>query len=155
MVGHGLGLLREAMRAGAGSVQAILGLQPCGPLRGSSTHRSGPSNDGGAGHRPRFQMSVWFSPILPVCSRSRSMWLRTSRSRQRSYGRVVIGLLLLLRRAAGAGRVALQMILLKLFACLRWRHLQRSDFTHRDQALWYDTCRQGKRRVQNTFPPYD
>ena len=66
-----------------------------------------------------------------------------------------IGLLLLLRRAAGAGRVAVQMVLLPLLACLRWRHVQRSFFTHKDQALWYGTCLQGKRRVQNTYPPYD
>ena len=47
------------------------------------------------------------------------------------------------------------MILLPLFPCLQWQHLQRSYFTHRDQASWYGTCLQGKRRVQNTYPPYD
>ena len=38
----------------------------------------------------------------------------------------VMGLLVLLQRAAGGGRVLLQSVCLALLSCVRWRHLQRS-----------------------------
>ena len=66
----------------------------------------------------------------------------------------VIGLLFALARAAGPGRVLLQSICAALFSCIRWRHLQRSYFTHEDGTLLHAHCIQGKRRVQGVRPPY-
>ena len=66
----------------------------------------------------------------------------------------VVGLLYTLQRAAGPGRVLAQTIFLALLSCIRWRHLQRSYFTHSDGTLLHAHCVQGKRRVQGVRPPY-
>ena len=66
----------------------------------------------------------------------------------------VLGLLMLLQRAAGGGRVFLQSVCLALLSCVRWRHLQRSYFTHSDGTLLHGYCMQGKSRVQGVRQPY-
>ena len=66
----------------------------------------------------------------------------------------VVGLLYALSTSAGPGRVLLQCVTLALFSCIRWRHLQRSYFTHSDGTLLHAHCVQGKRRVQGVRPPY-
>ena len=66
----------------------------------------------------------------------------------------VVGLPYALSTSAGPGRVLLQCVALALFSCIRWRHLQRSYFTHSDGTLLHAHCVQGKRRVQGIRPPY-
>ncbi|CAE7221219.1 unnamed protein product [Symbiodinium sp. CCMP2592] len=65
-----------------------------------------------------------------------------------------VGPLYALSRSAGPGKVLLQVIFMALVSCIRWRHLQRSYFTHEDGTLLHAHCIQGKRRVQGVRPPY-
>ena len=68
---------------------------------------------------------------------------------------ILLGLLVLLQRAGGSAKTVIQAVLLPMLSCLRWRHLQRSYFSHEDDKMWYGTCLRGKRRVQGVCPPYD
>ena len=59
------------------------------------------------------------------------------------------------QKATGAIRSFVAASLLVLCACLRFRHLQRSQDLRLDSGFLRGTCRMGKRRVQKTRPPFD
>ncbi|CAE7557391.1 unnamed protein product [Symbiodinium sp. CCMP2456] len=57
--------------------------------------------------------------------------------------------------ATGSVRTFMCHALLTLVACLRFRHLQCSFRLHIDSGFLRGTCKKGKRRVQQTRPPFD
>lgn len=57
--------------------------------------------------------------------------------------------------ARGSVELFSKWVLLVLCACLRFAHVQRSCNLHQVGPFLRATCRQGKRRVQHTRPPFD
>ena len=57
--------------------------------------------------------------------------------------------------ATGAVKFFVCRALLALLACLRYKHLQRSHILQVCYSFPRATCRRGKRRVQQTQPPFD
>ena len=66
----------------------------------------------------------------------------------------VWSLLKLLALSAGAGGYFLQMVLSLIFACIRWKHQERSYILADCAQLLYVWCKQGKRRVKGHRPGF-
>ncbi|CAE7838081.1 unnamed protein product [Symbiodinium necroappetens] len=79
----------------------------------------------------------------------------TAQQREPLSLRIVLALCKAGASAQGAIRSFVCHALLALVACLRFRHLQRSHNLRLCYSFLRATCRKGKRRVQQTQPPFD